>query len=85
MLIAMPDIFRGIGITYGIEPAGGHNMGWTSPRVLTELGIGLALLAAFCVIEANGANPMFRLPLFKIRAFTAGTVSSFLSAVGRGA
>jgi MFS family permease len=27
---------------------------------------------------------MFRLPLFKIRAFTAGTISSFLSALGRG-
>jgi MFS family permease len=73
-----------IGITYGIEPAEGHNMGWTSPRVLTELGIGIGLLAAFCVIEANVANPMFRIPLFKIRAFTAGTLSSFLSAVGRG-
>ncbi len=73
-----------IGITYGIEPAAGHSMGWTSPRVLTELGIGVVLLAAFCVIEANVANPMFRLPLFKIRAFTAGTLSSFLSAIGRG-
>ncbi len=27
---------------------------------------------------------MFRLPLFRIRAFTAGTLASFLSAVGRG-
>ena len=27
---------------------------------------------------------MFRLPLFRIRAFTAGTLSSFLSAIGRG-
>jgi MFS family permease len=73
-----------IGITYGIEPAGGHNMGWTSPRVITELAIGVGCLIAFCVIELNAANPMFRLPLFKIRAFTAGTLSSFLSAVGRG-
>jgi MFS family permease len=73
-----------IGITYGIEPANGHSMGWTSPKVLSELGIGIFLLAAFCVIEANVANPMFRLPLFKIRAFTAGTISSFLSAIGRG-
>jgi MFS family permease len=30
------------------------------------------------------AEPMFRLQLFRIRAFTAGTLASFLSAVGRG-
>ncbi len=71
-LRAGPDRLM-IGITYGIEPYGGQSMGWTSPRVLTELGIGLVLLAAFCVIEANVANPMFRLPLFRIRAFAAGT------------
>jgi MFS family permease len=73
-----------IGITYGIEPAGGHDMGWTSVKVLTELGVGVALLAAFVVIETKVAEPMFRIPLFKIRAFTFGTLSTFLSAVGRG-
>jgi EmrB/QacA subfamily drug resistance transporter len=73
-----------IGITYGIEPAGGHDMGWTSPRVIAELAIGAGCLIAFCIIELKVANPMFRLPLFRIRAFTAGTLASFLSAVGRG-
>ena len=73
-----------IGITYGIEPAGGHDMGWTSAPVITELAIGVASLVAFCIIEQRVENPMFRLPLFKIRAFTAGTLASFLSAVGRG-
>ena len=29
-----------VGITYGIEPYGGHAMGWTSPAVLAELGAG---------------------------------------------
>jgi MFS family permease len=73
-----------IGITYGIEPAGRSNMGWTSPRVVAELAAGAALLAAFAVIESKVANPMFRLSLFKIRAFTAGTLSTFLAAIGRG-
>jgi MFS family permease len=73
-----------IGITYGIEPAGGHDMGWTSARVLIELGVGVALLVAFGIIETRVAEPMFRIPLFKIRAFTFGTLSTFLSAVGRG-
>jgi MFS family permease len=73
-----------IGITYGIEPAGGHDMGWESARVLTELGAGVALLVAFVIIESRVAEPMFRLRLFRIRAFTFGTLSTFLSAVGRG-
>jgi MFS family permease len=73
-----------VGITYGIEPYGGHAMGWTSPAVLTELGAGAVLLMAFAFIETRVAEPMFRLPLFRIRAFTAGVVSSFLAALGRG-
>ena len=73
-----------IGVTYGIEPHGNQAMGWTSPAVLAELGVGVALLAAFAVIETRVANPMFRLPLFRVRAFTFGVLSSFLAAVGRG-
>jgi MFS family permease len=73
-----------IGITYGIEPHGHSTMGWTSIPVLVELSVGVALLTAFLVIESKVANPMFRLPLFKIKAFTFGTLSTFLAAVGRG-
>ncbi len=73
-----------IGITYGIEPHGNHTMGWTSPVVLSELGAGVVLLIAFAVIETRVDDPMFRLPLFRIRAFTAGVLASFLAAVGRG-
>ena len=73
-----------VGITYGIEPHGGHTMGWTSPAVVGELGGGVAMLVIFAVIEARAEEPMFRLPLFRIRAFIAGTFASFLSAVGRG-
>jgi MFS family permease len=73
-----------IAITYGIQPYGGHVMGWTSPRVLTELGLGLALLATFVLVERRTAQPMFRLELLRIRAFTFGTLSSFLSALARG-
>ena len=73
-----------IGITYGIEPHGGHTMGWTSPAVLGELGAGVALLGAFVAIESWAAEPMFRLPLFRIRAFTSGVLASFLAALGRG-
>jgi MFS family permease len=73
-----------VGITYGIEPYGGHAMGWTSPAVIAELSAGVALLILFAVIESKAAEPMFRLPLFRIRAYTAGVLSSFLAAIGRG-
>ncbi|HWW09658.1 MAG TPA: MFS transporter [Candidatus Acidoferrales bacterium] len=73
-----------VGITYGIQPYGADTMGWTNPTVLAELIGGVALLVVFVVIESRVAEPMFRVGLFRIRAFTAGTVASLLSAVGRG-
>jgi MFS family permease len=73
-----------VGITYGIEPYGHHTMGWMNPKVIAELGAGVALLVVFTLIERRTAEPMFRLQLFRIRAFTAGTLASFLSAVSRG-
>jgi MFS family permease len=73
-----------ISVTYGIRPYGPHSTGWGSPRVLVLLGAGVLSLLAFAVIERRVANPMFRLPLFRIRAFTFGTLSTFLSAVARG-
>ena len=73
-----------VGITYGIQPYGGHTMGWTSPLVLTLIGAGLAVLAVFCVIETRVAEPMFRLALFRIRPFTAGNMASLLASLGRG-
>ncbi len=73
-----------VGITYGIQPYGGHVMGWTSPLVLSLVIGGIAVLIAFCVIETRVAEPMFRLSLFRIRPFTAGNVASLLSGLGRG-
>jgi MFS family permease len=71
-------------VTYGIRPAGGHAVGWGSPRVLALLAGALAGLVAFVVAERRAPDPMFRLPLFRIRAFTFGTLSTFLSSVSRG-
>jgi MFS family permease len=71
-------------VTYGIRPAGGHAIGWGSPRVLALLAASSACLVAFVTIERRVADPMFRLPLFRIRAFTFGTLSTFLSSVSRG-
>jgi MFS family permease len=73
-----------IGITYGIRPYGSHPMGWQSPLVDGCLAAGAALLALFALVEVRSKAPMFRLGLFRIRAFTFGVLSSFLSAVSRG-
>ncbi|HEY2007074.1 MAG TPA: MFS transporter, partial [Solirubrobacteraceae bacterium] len=73
-----------VAVTYGIRPAGGSPTGWGSPKVLILLAAGVLSLVAFAVVERRVENPMFRLPLFKIRAFTFGTLSTFLSAVARG-
>ncbi len=73
-----------VAVTYGIRPYGGHATGWGSPRVLVLVGAGITFLIAFAVIERRVADPMFRLPLFKIRAFTFGTLATFLAAVARG-
>ena len=73
-----------VGITYGIEPYGHDTMGWANPFVVSCLAGGVALLVVFGVIEVRSEEPMFRLQLFKIRAFTAGVFASFLAALSRG-
>ncbi len=73
-----------VGITYGLLPYGGHPMGWTNPWVLTALFGGLAALVAFGFVETKVAEPLFRLSLFRIRAFAAGNIANFMVALGRG-
>jgi MFS family permease len=72
------------GITYGIQPYGGHSMGWTSPLVLTGLIGGAGLLTAFCVIELRVAAPMFDLRLLRIRSFSTGATAALLASISRG-
>ena len=73
-----------VGITYGILPYGHHTMGWTSPKVIAELGSGLALLIGFVFLERRVSSPMFHLELFRVRAFSAGSVAALLAALARG-
>ena len=71
-------------ITYGIQPYGEHDMGWTNPWVLAGLIGGVALLVAFCVVETKVREPMFNLSLFRIRAFSAGNLAGLLASMARG-
>ena len=73
-----------VAVTYGIRPYGGSPTGWRSPTVLALLAGSAISLLAFWTIERRVAEPMFRLALFRIRAFTFGTLSTFLAAVARG-
>ncbi|HWM98597.1 MAG TPA: MFS transporter [Streptosporangiaceae bacterium] len=73
-----------VGITYGLLPYGGHPMGWTNPWVLTALFGGAALLVIFVYVETKVAEPLFRISLFRIRAFAAGNIASMMLAMGRG-
>ncbi|MGN6244080.1 MAG: MFS transporter [Motilibacteraceae bacterium] len=71
-------------ITYGIQPYGGHSMGWTNPWVLAGLIGGAALLVVFGVVETKVAEPMFHMSLFTIRAFSAGNAAGLLASIARG-
>jgi MFS family permease len=72
------------GIIYSLLPYGGHPTGWTNPWVLLGVFGGIAILGLFVYIETKAPEPMFRLSLFKIKAFTAGNIAGLLGALGRG-
>lgn len=72
------------GIVYGLQPYGGHAMGWTSPFVLSCLFGGIVILAAFVWIELHVAEPMFQLHLFQSKGFAMGNIAALLLALARG-
>jgi hypothetical protein len=73
-----------IAIVYSIQPYGGAVIGWGNPLVIGGSVLGVLLLVLFVWIELRVPDPMFRLELFKIRMFSAGIVSNFLSSMARG-
>jgi MFS family permease len=73
-----------VGVTYGLMPYGDDTMGWGSPWVIGAIILGVVLLIAFPFIESRVKYPMFRLDLFRIRAFAYANLASFTSAIARG-
>lgn len=73
-----------LGVTYGLLPYGSSSLGWSNPWVIASLTTGCALLVAFPFIERKVREPMFRLELFRLRAFTAGTLAQLFFAMGFG-
>src|SRR3984957_1201236 len=72
------------GIVYALLPYFDHPPGWTNPYVLAAIIGGVLVLVLFSWVETKVPAPMFRLSLFKIRAFTAGNIAGLLGALGRG-
>jgi nitrate/nitrite transporter NarK len=58
-----------LGVVLGIVRA--QSLGWTSTMVLTSIGAGLVLLAAFVVWELRSPAPMLPMRFFRNRAFAA--------------
>jgi MFS family permease len=73
-----------VATTFGLLPYGGHAMGWSDPWVWGGLLVGVALLVAFVCLETRVADPMFRLDLFRVRAFAAGNAAGFCGSLSRG-
>ena len=74
-----------VGITYGIQPYGGHTMGWTNPWVLA--GADRRRRAARrCSASSRRGSPTrcSTSSLFQIRAFAAGNLAGLLASIGRG-
>jgi EmrB/QacA subfamily drug resistance transporter len=63
------------GLTFGIVRA--TALGWTSTTVVTSIGAGVALLAAFVWWEYRAPAPMLPLRFFRSRAFAATNGVSF--------
>lgn len=73
-----------LGVTYGIQPSGASSTSWDTPFVLAMLFGGVVVLIFFAIIERRVKEPMFRIDLFRIRAFTTGCSASLLGAVSNG-
>lgn len=72
------------GFIYSINPSAHSSMSWDTPFVIGMVGGGAALLIAFLFIEGHVKAPMFRLNLFRIRAFAMGNAAGLLAAMARG-
>ncbi|MCL4335108.1 MAG: MFS transporter [Candidatus Thermoplasmatota archaeon] len=73
-----------VGVTYGLMPYNGLSMGWTNPWVITSMVVGAAILVAFPFVEMKVEQPMFKMHLFRVRAFSAGSFAGFLQSMGMG-
>jgi EmrB/QacA subfamily drug resistance transporter len=68
------------GIVWGLIR--GNAQGWTSPEILTALGLGLALVAAFVAWELRAPYPMLPMTFFRNMAFSLANLASLFMFFG---
>ncbi|MCF8588502.1 MFS transporter [Gordonia liuliyuniae] len=71
------------GVVFGLLEA--PHRGWSDPLILVCLIGGIALIAAFIVIERRRADPLLDVDLFRNRAFASGSLAvalQFLASFG---
>ncbi len=73
-----------VAANFALQPSGDAAMGWANPWIVGGLVGGLALLAAFVVVELRVPDPLFRMDLFRIRRFATGNLAGALSSIARG-
>jgi EmrB/QacA subfamily drug resistance transporter len=73
-----------IAATYGLVPYGSSLTGWGNPYVEAGLIAGFILILAFPFVERKVESPMFRLELFRIRAFSTANLAGILSSIAFG-
>jgi EmrB/QacA subfamily drug resistance transporter len=60
----------------------GNEAGWSSAATLWKLGLAVALLAAFLVIESRVSAPLMPLSLFRLRSVSTANIVAVLWAAG---
>ncbi len=83
--LAVSLILISLGFTYVLVPYGNSQMGWGNPWVIASFILGILFLIIFVYVEKKVKYPLFKLSLFRNRAFAFGNISLFLSSLGRGA
>ena len=68
------------GIVWGLIR--GNEQGWASPEILTALGLGVALVAAFVAWELRAPHPMLPMTFFRNTAFSLANLASLFMFFG---
>ncbi len=66
-------------LLYAIER--GQSDGWTSPRILSLLGVGIIALIAFVVVELSRRDPLLDLRLFGKRTYAFANIVGWVSSI----
>jgi EmrB/QacA subfamily drug resistance transporter len=64
------------GVVYALIES--SNAGWSQPRILTSLLLGIAALTAFIAVEIRQESPMMPTRLFRSSTFTGANLLTFL-------